>query len=118
MIVLKTVISSESDVEGKTVIYDTLSDNEAIKREGAEVSQSHGWDTPDSPLGNITLTMYNLKPEIDQFIRKNLGKSFECKSKYSLEDFTFSCEASRMMMMTLLMNILMELFIKKMLILC
>mmetsp|Transcript_23949 Transcript_23949/g.29414 ORF Transcript_23949/g.29414 Transcript_23949/m.29414 type:complete len:546 (-) Transcript_23949:7-1644(-) len=47
------------------------------------------------PFDNTTLTMYNLKSAIDQFILKNPGKSFECKSKYSLEDFTFAYEAPK-----------------------
>ena len=94
MIVLKTVISSEIGVEGKKVIHDTLSNIDE------EFSQSHGWDMFDDPLDNTPLIIHNLKSTIDQFIQKNLGKSFECKLKNSLEDFTFLYEASRMTTMT------------------
>ena len=42
MIVLKIVISGEIGVEDKKAMYGTLSNIEAIKREDAKVSQSHG----------------------------------------------------------------------------
>ena len=84
MIVLKTVMSGKIGVEDKKIIYDTLSDIEAIRREDAKVSQPHGWDTFDGPLDNTTLMMYNLKSTNDQFIQKNPGKYFKCKSKYPL----------------------------------